>query len=203
LDVADDTVLIYLSDHGSHFKTRNAEYKRSAHDSSIRVPLVLDGPGYRGGGRVTRPVNTIDLVPTVLDAAGIELPDHLDGRPLRERNHGADTKDGDDPGVLVQISETEVGRVLRTARWKYHVRAEGIDDGPAADHYTEVELYDLHVDPYELDNLIDCHNHGEVTASLREQLITAIHRVEGADVTIAEHHPQRHRLRFPRTTVRQ
>lgn len=204
LDVADDTVLIYLSDHGSHFKTRNAEYKRSAHDASIRVPLVLDGPGYRGGGRVTRPVSTIDLVPTVLDAAGIELPDHLDGRPLRERNGAvAGGEDEDDPAVMVQISETEVGRALRTSRWKYHVRAEGLDDGPAAERYAEVELYDLHVDPYELDNLVDFPNYEEVTAALRERLIAAIHRVEGADVTIAAHDPQQHKRRFPQTTVRQ
>lgn len=197
LDVADDTVLIYLSDHGSHFKTRNAEYKRSAHDSSVRVPLVLEGPGYRGGGRVTRPVSTIDLVPTVLDAAGIDLPDHLDGRPLRER-----TDAEDDPAVLVQISETEVGRALRTSRWKYHVRADDLDDGPAAERYTEVELYDLSVDPYELDNLIDHASHGEVIATLRERLVAAVRRVEGCDVTIVEHEPRRHTLRFPQTTVR-
>ena len=37
----DDTIVVYSSDHGSHFRTRNAEYKRSPHDASIRVPLVV------------------------------------------------------------------------------------------------------------------------------------------------------------------
>lgn len=43
LGIADDTVLLYVSDHGSHFRTRNGEYKRSPHESSIRVPAVASG----------------------------------------------------------------------------------------------------------------------------------------------------------------
>src|SRR5205085_11714901 len=49
LELQDDTVLLFTSDHGCHFKTRNSEYKRSCHDSSIRVPTALQGPGFEGG----------------------------------------------------------------------------------------------------------------------------------------------------------
>ena len=52
LGLADDTILLFTSDHGSHFKTRNAEYKRSGHESSVRVPTFLTGPGFLGGGQV-------------------------------------------------------------------------------------------------------------------------------------------------------
>ena len=45
----DNTILLFTSDHGNHFRTRNAEYKRSVHDSSLRVPTVLSGPGFDGG----------------------------------------------------------------------------------------------------------------------------------------------------------
>ena len=52
LGIYDDTVIIYSSDHGSHFKTRNLEYKRSCHDSSVHIPLVAGGPGFQGGHAV-------------------------------------------------------------------------------------------------------------------------------------------------------
>ncbi|TCC53991.1 arylsulfatase [Kribbella capetownensis] len=193
LDLTDDTLLLYTSDHGSHFKTRNSEYKRSPHDGSIRVPLVVEGPGYRGGSRVSNPVSTVDVVPTLLDAAGIELPDHLDGVPLREATSDA---------VLIQISETEVGRALRTERWKYHVIAPDAGDEPAADHYAERALYDLDADPYELDNLIDSAGHREVVAELREVLIREVARIERRTVTVASYPGIRDRGRFAETTVR-
>jgi arylsulfatase A-like enzyme len=193
LDLTDDTLLLYTSDHGSHFKTRNSEYKRSPHDGSIRVPLVVEGPGYRGGSRITTPVSTVDVVPTLLDAAGITLPDHLDGVPLRESGRDA---------VLIQVSESEVGRALRTQRWKYYVHAPDAGDVPAAKTYSERALYDLDADPYELDNLIDSVGHQEVAAELRERLIAEIAAVEGDAVTVTPYAGVRDRQRFPETTVR-
>jgi choline-sulfatase len=193
LDLADDTLLLYTSDHGSHFKTRNSEYKRSPHDGSVRVPLVVEGPGYRGGSRVTTPVSTVDVVPTLLDAAGIALPDRLDGVPLRESRRDA---------VLIQVSESEVGRALRTARWKYYVHAPEAGDVPAAEGYIERALYDLKADPYELDNLIDSVNHQQVATELRARLVDEIAAIEGRSVTVSPYPEPRDRGRFPETTVR-
>jgi arylsulfatase A-like enzyme len=193
LDLADDTLLVYTSDHGSHFKTRNSEYKRSPHDGSVRVPLVVEGPGYRGGGRVSAPVSTVDVVPTLLDAAGIEPPAHLDGVPLRQPARDA---------VLIQVSESEVGRALRTDRWKYYVHAPDAGDEPAAEHYVERALYDLAADPYELDNLIDSAGHQDIAAELREALIGQVTRIEHREVSIEPYPDVRDRARFPETTVR-
>ena len=74
LDLLQSTVLLYTTDHGCHFKTRNAEYKRSCHESSIRLPTAVSGPGFDGGGRVPQLTSLIDLPPTLLDAAGITPP---------------------------------------------------------------------------------------------------------------------------------
>ena len=52
LDMLDNTVVLFTSDHGYHFKTRNAEYKRSCHEASIRVPTAFSGPGFDGGGQL-------------------------------------------------------------------------------------------------------------------------------------------------------
>ena len=45
LGMLEHTIILYFSDHGTHFKTRNGEYKRSCHDASIRIPLIASGPG--------------------------------------------------------------------------------------------------------------------------------------------------------------
>lgn len=83
LDLVHNTVLLYTSDHGCHFKTRNAEYKRSCHDASIWVPTLLWGGPFMGGGQVQRLTTSLDLPPTLLGAAGLEVPDSLPGRSVR------------------------------------------------------------------------------------------------------------------------
>ncbi|SDD24663.1 sulfatase-like hydrolase/transferase [Auraticoccus monumenti] len=197
LEVADETVLVYTSDHGSHFKTRNGEYKRSAHDGSIRVPLLVEGPGFRGGRRVRTPVSTVDLVPTLYAASGLEPPEGMDGQPLQPV---VDADDGD-ASVLVQISESEVGRALRTRRWKYHVSAPETGQ-PAADRYTEVELYDLDSDPYELENLIDDGAHRPVVEELRHKLVDMVEVVEGVRPTVEAAPVVQRAQRRPQTDVR-
>src|SRR5712692_2526960 len=80
LDLKEETIVLFTSDHGCHFKTRNEEYKRSCHDSSIRVPTALCGPGFEGGGRLRQLDSLIDLPPTLLDAAGLPVPEAMQGR---------------------------------------------------------------------------------------------------------------------------
>ncbi|MDX1683471.1 MAG: sulfatase-like hydrolase/transferase, partial [Phycisphaeraceae bacterium] len=82
LGLAENTVIIYTSDHGCHFCTRNGEYKRSCHEASIRVPLIATGPGFTGGHAVEEMVSLIDLPPTLLAAAGAQVPDTFQGRPV-------------------------------------------------------------------------------------------------------------------------
>jgi len=149
--VADNTLIIYTSDHGCHFRTRNGEYKRSCHDASIRTPLIVAGPGFRGGEVVKELVSLIDLPPTVLAAGGAEVPGRMRGRPLQQLAQGAAT---DWPKeVFVQISESQTGRAIRTEKWKYCVKAPG-GSRIASDRYIEHHLYDLEADPHERKNLI-------------------------------------------------
>ncbi len=185
MGLLDDTIVAFTSDHGSHFKTRNSEYKRSCHDSSIRVPLALRGPGFDGGGAVAKPVSTIDLPPTLLAAAGIEVPDEMQGRsflPLLRDPHAPWPDE-----VFVQVSESEVGRTIRTSRWKYHVVDPSADpwDDSAGRRYVETALYDLHSDPYELTNLAGMPSHRDVAKQLRAQLVARM-REAGEDEPMIE-----------------
>ena len=170
LALADDTIVLFTSDHGCHFKTRNNEYKRSCHESSIRVPTVLTGPGFRGG-QLQELVSLIDLPPTLLDAAGLEIPEQMQGRSLMPLLRGGVA---DWPAeVFVQVSEAQVGRAVRTHRWKYGVDAPGEQgrDVAGADLYEEQYLYDLQADPYELNNLVGHESHREVAQVMRERLL--------------------------------
>ena len=177
LDLDEDTIVLFTSDHGCHFKTRNSEYKRSCHESSIRVPTVLAGPQFRGGGQIDQLVSLVDLPPTLLDAAGLEVPPIMEGRSIMPL-----VRDGDAPWpeeVFVQISEAQVGRAVRTQRWKYGVdapQAKG-SQGPGAENYQEQYLYDLQADPYELTNLIGLESHRATADILRQRLLRRMEEV--------------------------
>jgi len=171
LDLLDNTIVLFTSDHGCHFKTRNAEYKRSCHESSIRVPTAIRGPRFEGGGRLRQLVSLIDLPPTLLDAAGIPIPAQMQGRSLLPLLRGAKADWPEE--VFIQISESQIGRALRTARWKYSVVAPGLDgnSAPGADRYVEEYFYDLEADPHELTNLVNQAAYSAIKTNLRERLI--------------------------------
>ncbi|KAA9154589.1 sulfatase-like hydrolase/transferase [Amycolatopsis acidicola] len=175
--ILDDTIILFTSDHGCHFKTRNREYKRSCHDASIRVPTLLAGAGLHG--RVEQLVSHIDLPPTLLAAAGLPTPSHMQGRSILPFVDGSTTEPDD---VLVQISESETGRALRTRRWKYGVTAPDANpwDSPSADAYVETYLYDLESDPNELTNLVQEPILADVRQQLRARLLERI--VEAGEV---------------------
>ncbi|MCG5218174.1 sulfatase-like hydrolase/transferase [Streptosporangium soli] len=190
LEIAQDTIVAYTADHGCHFKTRNDEYKRSCHDASLRVPLALRGPGFDGGGAITRPVSTLDLPPTLLEAAGIPVPDAVQGRSLRSSSLPDE--------VFFQVSESEVGRGIRTDRWKYYAVAEEADPWhtASADRYREQALYDLASDPHELVNLAGMPSHREIADGLAARLARRMSEAGERTPVIdpADPPPGRHRV---------
>ncbi|MDR6551819.1 sulfatase-like hydrolase/transferase [Paenibacillus qinlingensis] len=171
LGLEDDTIVMFTSDHGCHFKTRNNEYKRSCHDSSIRVPTAFTGGRFKSGGRLQEMVSLVDLPSTLLDAAGIPVPASMQGRSLLPLLRGE--REGWPEEVFVQISEAQVGRAIRTQRWKYSVSApeQNPNRDAGSDVYVEEFLYDLQADPHELHNLVGVQSFGTVAAELRERLI--------------------------------
>ena len=171
LGLSENTVVLFTSDHGCHFKTRNGEYKRSCHEASIRVPTAIQGPGFDGGGMLSDLVSLIDLPPTVLDAAGLDVPEEMQGRSILPLTRG-EREDWPEE-MFVQISEAQVGRAVRTHRWKYGVNAPDKQGGhdPGSDVYEDQYLYDLQVDPYELTNLIGIEAHQPVVEKMRKRLI--------------------------------
>ena len=187
MKLLDDTIILFTSDHGCHFKTRNSEYKRSCHDSSIRVPTFFSGPGFNQGGQINQFVSTPDMTATLLDAAGISVPDTMAGRsimPLLKRDYNDWPDD-----LFVQISESQCGRAVRTKRWKYGVNAPDADrKTPHSDRYVEEYLYDLECDPYELRNLVGLASHRPVADRMKDRLLKRMADV-GEPTAIIENAP--------------
>jgi arylsulfatase A-like enzyme len=185
LDLDENTIVLFTSDHGCHFKTRNAEYKRSCHESSVRVPTFFHGPGFQGGGRIFEVVSLVDLPPTLLDAAGLTVPDTMQGRSILPliRRQSVDWPEA----AFIQISESCTARALRTRKWKYSVTAppDKVRESGSS-HYVETELYDLEYDPYELCNLIGLKSHESVAERLAEMLKSRLREVESLEVTIEQ-----------------
>lgn len=184
LGLAENTLIIYTSDHGSHFRTRNGEYKRSCHDGCLRIPLIVNGPGFSGGRVIPELVSLIDLPKTVLTAAGARVPGDWRGNPLQDLVHGTAASWPQD--VFAQISESHVGRTIRTRKWKYAVGAPGIPGGKvaAANRYVETFLYDLENDPHEQCNLVADPRFADVRQQLRRRLLERLREAGEAAAAI-------------------
>lgn len=162
--IYENTVIIYTSDHGCHFKTRNIEYKRSCHDSATHIPLVISGGAFKGGTTDERLVSLIDLPPTLLSLAGIEIPEHYKGNDLSDKTER--------DCVFMQISESQVGRAIRTKDYKYSVRAmKNGEISHSSGIYFEDYLYDLKNDPCEKHNLVKDKKYAKIRADLRKILV--------------------------------
>ena len=171
----ENTILIYTSDHGSHFKTRNLEYKRSCHDSATHTPLIIRGGPFQGGKKEDRLVSLIDLPPTMLDLAGIPIPKSYMGHSLVRELTG---EEPERDCVFIQISESQCGRAIRTKQYKYSVRALSptgytIHRSPV---YFEDYLYDLTKDPIEKNNLIKDRSYAFVRQKMKKLLLREMER---------------------------
>ncbi len=186
----ENTVIVFVSDHGSHFRTRNKDenlngfddYKRSCHDACLRVPLVISGGAYKGGKAVDELVSSESLPKTMLAMAGFDVGDDMIGENLIEVVGGKERENV----IFAQISESRVGRVIRTSNYTYAVVAPGVEGGSAAysDTYKDDFLYDLNADPCQLNNLVHDENYNNVKKELGQRLIKHILQSEGKKANI-------------------
>lgn len=165
LGLADNTIVVFTSDHGYHLGEHGLWQKMSLFEESARVPLIIAAPGAGPRGVVAgAPVGLIDLYPTLAELCGVEIRDELQGqslvRILREPNA---------PGrgwALTQVTRrTREGRcfgfTLRTPQWRYTEWDEGRHGR---------ELYDHDRDPREQTNLAEDPAHASIVAELSAQL---------------------------------
>ena len=156
--MADDTVVIFTSDHGDMLGERGLWYKMSFYEHSTRIPFVVRLPGRRSPGRATTPITLMDVAPTLLDLAGVPIPEQFDGSSVMG------FVDRPEPGRTVVgefLGEGAIAPIfmIRSGRWKY-VWSE--PDPP--------QLYDLDDDPSELVNLAGTPEHGATAAGFEREI---------------------------------
>ena len=149
LDLADDTLVVIFSDHGEMMYKHGIYFDHHGlYDADIHVPLIIRPVGDSIKGlRVPHLVQHIDIAPTILDLAGIPVPESMEGRSLVPYLRG----ELDEPIYPFLVTE-ECTRMmkwgLRTERYKYILaREEDYLRKPMR------ELYDLDSDPHEMTNL--------------------------------------------------
>ncbi len=152
LELEEETIVVFWSDHGYHLGEHGGIWqKRTLFEEATRAPLLIRVPGAGGNGRACeRVVEFIDLYPTMVEAAGIEVPVGLEGRSLLPLLH--DPASAHEGAAITQIlrpaddrlSAPVMGRSVRTERWRY-TEWNGGDAGR--------ELYDHVADPGEFNNL--------------------------------------------------
>ncbi|KAI6058511.1 Arylsulfatase K [Aix galericulata] len=148
-----ETIVIFTSDHGELAMEHRQFYKMSMYEGSSHVPLLVMGPGIKEQQQISNLVSLVDIYPTMLDIAGIPVPQNLSGYSLIPLLQGKAEEElsprGPRPSwVLSEFHGCNVNAstyMLRTDKWKYIAYSDG--------HSVLPQLFDLSADPDELTNV--------------------------------------------------
>jgi len=157
--LAENTVIILMGDNGYFLGERQLAGKWLMYDNSLRVPLIVFDPRQTGGKRNTDFALNIDVPATILDFAGIQSPKSWQGTSLRS-NQLAKRKYFLTEH-LWQVDIIPPSEAIRTERWKYfrYINDPGHE-----------ELYDLSIDPLEINNLASDPAHQTILKKLRDKM---------------------------------
>lgn len=151
----EDTLIVFTSDHGDCAGAHGWNQKTVFYDESSRVPLLISWKSKTPAATSDKLINTgIDILPTLLEAAGLEVPRKLPGRSLLRLALGKEVTAWRDcvvvenhltqTGVVDGMKPTMEGRMMRTDRYKYCVYSRG---------QQRESLIDMQADPGEMNNL--------------------------------------------------
>lgn len=159
----ENTVVLLTSDHGDNDAARRCDHKTLPYDQATRVPMIVSQAGRTIGGGVDERLvcNGLDLIPTLCDYAGTEVPAHMRGLSLRAPAEGRETKRWRETLVV----ESTIARSIRDERYKYIVFKGGA---------RRVQLFDLEADPLEMVNLVERPEFAETRKRLHCDLAEAV-----------------------------
>lgn len=192
--LAENTIVVFTSDHGDQMGDHNCLQKGVLYEESIRVPLILRTPGKPGNRQYDYPVSHIDLVPTLLDLLGEEIPSALPGKSLVDiltgelncpsgsvvvewnaARQGLDAPDGGAVGMreeMIRLGEEAYGRQRSESAVRSDGRSLIAPNGWKYNLYADgiEELFNLELDPHELTNLTDDQQYIVLKQDLQDQL---------------------------------
>lgn len=159
---AENTLVVYVSDHGELNGEHGLWNKQSFYEHSSHIPMIVRWPGHIAAGRrIDQITSLIDLSATILDVAGANLPE-LTGTNLLPLLRGdAPEAPGSAISEYFAVSAAAPARMLRRGSHKLNYY-----------HNEPLELFDLDSDPNELTNLANDNEHTEIQQLLRDELLT-------------------------------
>jgi arylsulfatase A-like enzyme len=169
----ENTVVVYVSDHGLALGSHGLLGKQNLYESSVRVPLILAGPGVPAGRRCASLAYSFDLYATLGELAGVSVPSGLESRSLVPVL--SDAGSGREALCSVYMA---CQRMVTDGRWKLIVYRVNGDE--------RVQLFDLESDPDECRDLAGAPAHAARIAGLRARL--EVWRTENGDRWLAETH---------------
>jgi uncharacterized sulfatase len=161
LKLADNTIIVFLGDHGYHLGERGWWNKNTLFDRSCRAPLLIAAPGVKGGQVCRAPVEFVDIYPTIADLCGLKSSHALAGKSLRAVLDDPTREHRGAAFTLVTRGPQKFGQSVRTARWRFTQWSDGAS-----------ELYDHDADPEEARNVSANPEHTAVIAELKQRLAT-------------------------------
>ena len=156
-----DTIVLFVSDHGDMLGEKGLWFKMSFYEGSSRVPLMIYAPDKFGAAVVTEPSSTLDVLPTLVELAGAAVPDDVDGVSLVR------TMSGQKESRQVVAEYAAEGSIapmvmLREGQYKLNVCPVDLD-----------QLFDLANDPHESRNLVDDPDHADIRDKMRGSVDSA------------------------------
>jgi choline-sulfatase len=172
LDLENDTLVVYMADHGYSLGQHGRFEKHCGYDPALRVPLIIRWPGKVARGVVRDFTESVDVPPTILDLLGAEPLPLQHGQSLLPYLNKSKPRQVRTSVFSEYLENEEV--ILRTSRWKFihcsgqRERTDGYKtDNPTPGRY--VRLYDLHTDPGEFHNVAG--RHPDVVAKMSAELM--------------------------------
>ncbi|MDP0496304.1 MAG: sulfatase-like hydrolase/transferase [Verrucomicrobiota bacterium JB024] len=142
--LAEETIVVFTSDHGDNLGSHGLMGKGSLNEESIRVPMVFAGPGIKTATVSQQIVGLVDLAPTLLELAGAQAPAHMQGRSLAASLCGKE--DGESPPVFIETEAHGIAvRTLDSLLALPWATPRHLGSRPH-------QFYQLKGDPYELQN---------------------------------------------------
>lgn len=173
-----NTIIIFLSDHGEMLGDHGWIRKRSAYEGSARIPFMIWMPpayakelGIKQGTVVDTPVEIMDVMPTILDIAGIEIPEGVDGMSLLDVMRGKETDRTYIHGECARLETIGTGTQFVTDGHEKYIWYPALG---------KEQFFDLREDPQELNDLVKTGGHEERIVLWRQRLISELEgRPEG------------------------
>jgi arylsulfatase A-like enzyme len=167
--IEENTIFVFTADHGDMLRSHGMTKKQKPWEESVRIPFLLRYPAVHGkaGRKIDMPINTPDIMPTLLGLSGIDIPESVEGRDFSGVIKGTEAADNDAALIMCPVpfhqwNYQRGGREYRGVRTRRYTYVRDIK-GPWL-------LYDNQNDPYQLENLCNNPEYSRIQQKLEKTL---------------------------------